>query len=631
LITPEHAVVVAILICVAGALVALLVAHYRTFAGWISFVFVSTSAGLVGVACRTVLLLQRPSPHPETIWTMPRFGFVLRMHVDGLSAVFLFLAALIAVPAALYSISYMQHYREYSVARYYPNLLLFVAAIYGLLATTDMMWFFLAFWQLMTLPGYALVRFENKERENVRAAYKYLIMMQIACAAALIGVQILVMGAGGDSLKYDVLSVSERVPVMLHTHPLVAALAFAFFLTGFGIKMGMWPFGQLWLPDAHPAAPSPVSAMFSGVMIKTGFYGLIRCFLWLIPASALSLFPLGYWGMLVAVLGTITLFVGTMQALQQGQSKRLLAFSSIGQVGYMLLGLGACMALISAGPAMAPVAALALMGALLHVLHHGVFKGLLFLNAGSMLNATGTQDMNRVSGLIRFMPLTAITALVASFSISGVPLFSGFVSKWTIYVAMLQGSTAAHYLVICAIVAILTSGLTLALFIKFFGASFLSRASTLVTESASMHRLEPGFLMQAPQVFLASLCILFGLLPAIAFRLIGRAFAHNDPQTLAASLGNEVAATSGSLRGVEMFQSGHYMPLALALVMGLTFVAAFAISRLGGAKRRVAVPWFCGYATEADCHRYVANNFYVEVKHYFRWLGGAKPGIERLP
>ena len=177
-------------------------------------------------------------------------------------------------------------------------------------------------------------------------------MMQIACAATMIGAELLAVGgkaaSGRASLKYDFDTVSANLPLLLSTRPGLTALAFGLFLVGFGIKMGMWPFGQFWLPDAHPAAPSPVSAMLSGVMIKTGVYGLMRYFLWLVPAGAQADYPLARWGMLVAVLGTITLFTGTMQALKQEQSKRLFAFHSIGQIGYILLGMGTCMALLPA-------------------------------------------------------------------------------------------------------------------------------------------------------------------------------------------------------------------------------------------------------------------------------------------
>jgi formate hydrogenlyase subunit 3/multisubunit Na+/H+ antiporter MnhD subunit len=568
-----------------------------------------------------------PSPHPAAFWAMPKVGFVLRIYVDGLTAWFLLLAALIAVPAFFYSIAYMRHYEHYSVARYYPYFLLFLAAMYGLLSTTDMMWFFFIFWQLMTLPGYALIRFESRKPENVRAANKYLIMMQIACAATMVGAEILaVTGAavrGTVKLMYDFDTVSANLPLLLSTRPLAAALAFALFLVGFGIKMGMWPFGQVWLPDAHPAAPSPVSAMLSGVMIKTGVYGLMRYFLWLVPISAQADYPLAQWGLLIAVLGTITLFTGTMQALKQEQSKRLLAFHSIGQVGYILLGTGVCLALLpSASPAAAALATIGFLGALLHVLNHGLFKGLLFLNAGSMLHATGTQDLNRLGGLMKFMPLTAITALVASFSISGVPLFNGFVSKWSIYVAAIQGGASARYLPVCALVAILTSALTLASFIKFFGVSFLSRTSALVQERAESCRLEVPWSMQLPQVVLALACVLLGVLPAIAFSTMQRAL-EASRGGLGTMLANAMPIRAGLLTGASPLNaSAVLVPLALAAVLGLMFVVAYGISNLGRAPRRAAAPWLCGYVREADCHRYVAHNFYGEIKRYFRWLGG---------
>jgi formate hydrogenlyase subunit 3/multisubunit Na+/H+ antiporter MnhD subunit len=445
----------------------------------------------------------------------------------------------------------------------------------------------------------------------------------------MIGAELLaVTGAaasGSASLKYDFATVSANLPALLATKPGTTTLAFALFLVGFGIKMGMWPFGQIWLPDAHPAAPSPVSAMLSGVMIKTGVYGLMRYFLWLVPPAGQPDYPLARWGLVVAVLGTITLFTGTMQALKQEQSKRLLAFHSIGQIGYILLGTGACMALLPGGNEnLTALAAIGLFGALFHVLNHGLFKALLFLNAGSMLHATGTQDLNKMGGLMKFMPLTAITAMVASFSISGVPLFNGFASKWSIYVAAVQGSGAAKYLAVCAVIAILTSALTLASFIKFFGVSFLSRTSALVTSQAARRgRLEVGWIMQLPQVVLALLCILLGVMPAIAFHLMQAAL-DASTEGYGAALAQAAPMSGGLWSGLENVQAtALFAPLALAVVLGLMFLVVRFISKLGSAQRRAAAPWLCGYVREAECHRYVAHNFYGEIKRYFRWLGGA--------
>jgi len=625
--TPEQSVIAAILICIVGAVLTLLVSRNKSAAGWLSFVF-TAAAAVVIISAVARVLISGPG-HQQEFPIIPQIGLVLRVYVDGLTAVFLLLAALISVPAAVYSIVYMRSYEGYSVARYYPYFLLFLAAMYGLVSTTDMMWFFFIFWQMMTLPGYELIRFEHRNPANIRAANKFLIMMQIACAATMIGAELLaVTGAaasGSSSLKYDFDTVSANLPFMLSTRPGATALAFALFLVGFGIKMGMWPFGQFWLPDAHPAAPSPVSAMLSGVMIKTGVYGLMRYFLWLVPPAGQADYPLAKWGLVVALLGTITLFTGTMQALKQEQSKRLLAFHSIGQIGYILLGTGVCMSLLPVvGPNAAALAAVGLFGALLHVLNHGLFKALLFLNAGSMLHATGTQDLNKMGGLMKFMPLTAITAIIASFSISGVPLFNGFVSKWTIYVAAVQGSGSARYLAVFAVIAILTSVLTLASFIKFFGVSFLSRTSALVTARAAGHgRLEVGWSMQLPQVALALACVLLGVVPAIGFRLMQLAL-NGSSQGYGAALAKAAPMQTGLWEGVKKFQStALFAPLMLALVLGLMFLVVRVISKLGGASRRAAVPWLCGYVREADCHRYSAHNFYGEIKRYFRWPGGA--------
>ena len=623
--TPEQSVIAAILICIVGAVLTLLVSRNKTLAGWLAFAVTTITALVIFSAVAHVLA--SGSGRQAEFPVIPQIGLVLRIYVDGLTAMFLMLAALIAVPASLYSIVYMRTYEGYGVARYYPYFLLFLAAMYGLVSMTDMMWFFFIFWQMMTLPGYALIRFENRNPANIRAANRYLIMMQIACAATMIGAELLaVTGAaatGSASLKYDFYTVSANLPALLSAKPGLTALAFALFLVGFGIKMGMWPFGQFWLPDAHPAAPSPVSAMLSGVMIKTGVYGLMRYFLWLVPPSAQADYPLAKWGLVVALLGTITLFTGTMQALKQEQTKRLLAFHSIGQIGYILLGTGVCMALVQTGDArLVSLAVIGICGALFHSVNHGLFKGLLFLNAGSIEMATGSQELNKLGGLMKYMPLTAVTTLIASFSISGVPLFNGFVSKWSIYVGAVQGAGSAGYLAICALVAIMTSALTLASFIKFFGVSFLSRPSTLVEASAAKGKLEVGSLMQLPQVFLAAACILLGTVPALAYSVMNQALKASN-QGLGSLLANAAPMVNNTFVGLDAANgSALFAPLAIMVVLGLVFLVTYTISKLGGAARRAATPWLCGYVLEADCYRYSAHNFYGEIKRYFRWLGG---------
>jgi hydrogenase-4 component B len=639
--TPEQAVVASILICAAGALLTAVVSRWQLAAGALALLTGASTATLVGWAVVHVLL-HGPSPEPASfaVFTVPWLGIAPRFHVDGLSAVFLALAATLAVPTTLYSIGYLRaRHPGQGTREYYPCLLLFLSAMYGLTSTTDMMWFFLFFWQLMTLPGFFLIRYE-RGREAVRAANKFMWMMQIACAVTMIGAVILV--SSGEVARtapgnpYDFAAVAAQLPSALARYPGPAALAFLLFLVGFGIKMGMWPFGQVWLPDAHPAAPSPMSAMLSGVMIKTGVYGLIRYFLWLVPPEAHDAFPLARWGAVVTVLGTLTLFTGTAQALQQDRSKRLLAFHSIGQIGYVLLGAGASMALLGSGvPAARPIAALALFGALFHVVNHGLFKALLFLDAGSMLCATGTQELDRMGGLMRHMPWTGFTALVASFAISGVPLLNGFASKWALYVSTLLGSGVAWYLAPCAVVALLTSTLTLASFVKFLGIGFLTRRSSGVVAAAAGRTLEMPFSMLLPQLLLAALCILLGLVPSLAAQA-GAAVLAGSPGGLGSALGGVDFAAAGAATGLSVLGGAAILrPLLVLLVLGVLFLLARAVGHLGGAPRRATPPWLCGYAEESDLHRYSTHDLYGEVKGAFRVLGGvprhrARPGGEEV-
>ncbi|MCU0242911.1 MAG: peroxiredoxin family protein [Vicinamibacteria bacterium] len=541
---------------------------------------------------------------------------------------FIGLIALISVLAAFYSIGYMRHYRDYGVGRYYPHFLLFIAGMYAVVTVTDLGLFFCLVWQLMTIPSFCLVRYEYRRSENVRAAWRYLVMMELACALVLAGAWLLSRHAPHDAAQagFDIETLSNALAAVgAKAHVAVAALALM--LIGFGIKAGVWPFGQLWLPDAHPAAPSPVSALLSGVMIKTGIYGLLRTFFWMIPREWMSgtdieRYPTGAWGAVLAVLGAVTLFMGTMQALKQEQSKRLLAFHSIGQVGYIVLGLGVCLALMGPGVSNAAAATLSLtafIGALFHTLNHGAFKSLLFFNAGSMLYATDTQDLNRLGGLMRYMPLTAVTALIASFSIAGVPGFNGFASKWSIYVASILGGAQVPYLPVLGLIAILTSALTLASFIKFFGLAFLSRTSGLVAEKAGASALEPPAYMRFSQTTLAVICVLLGLFPSWTYEVIG-AVLRASSSGAAAWL--DTAVPQGGLFGVDVLGKALLSPLIFVLVLAALMALARALAGQGQSQRRVLPSWLCGYTPEAESNRYRAHGMYGEVKRYFGWVGG---------
>jgi formate hydrogenlyase subunit 3/multisubunit Na+/H+ antiporter MnhD subunit len=615
-LSPMSAIAGAMILLTAGAIVSLLLSANRRIAGWFSFIITAAAGGLT-LWASALTILHGPG-EAISFGAITFWGSVLRFYVDGLSALFMGLIAVVSILAALYSVSYMDHYRDYHVGRYYPWFLLFIAGMYGIVTITDTMFFFCAFWQLMTIPSFALIRFENRKPENVRAANKYLWMMELACLCIMAGSAALVfMGPAfaHTAGMFDFDTLREHIHVAgISMHAL--GIALLLMLIGFGIKAGMWPFGFAWLPDAHPAAPSPVSALLSGVMIKTGVYGIIRTFFWLVPDITLDAFTPVLWGAALAVIGTITLVTGTFQALKQEQSKRLLAFHSIGQVGYIILGLGAALMLLPGGPA--TLATVAMIGALFHTVNHAFFKSLLFFNAGAVLKATDTQDLNKLGGLAALMPVTAVTCLIASFSIAGVPLFNGFASKWSIYTATILGGKDIGILAICGLFGILTSALTLASFMKFFGVTFLSRESEIVKKQVKAGvRLEAGILMQLPQVLLAFACVVLGLVPALGYALLDRSLA-SGPAGIAQLLPRIQVTRENMITGLAPGgEAALFVPLVIAGVIALLMALAYAISKLGGAPRKKADIWLCGYDLEADIHRYGAHNLYGEVKHLF--------------
>jgi len=625
MITPENAVMGAFLLCILGAFITFVTASNRKLTHGIALVFVLLTAGMVLSAA--VQVLTTGPKHAITYWTLVQYGFALRIYVDGLSAIFVSLIAIVAICASVYSLAYLEHYREYSLRGYYPNFLVFIGAMYGIVCTTDTLFFFFVFWQLMTLASFALVRFERNNPDYVRAANRYLLMMQLACGLTLVGAMLLATTTaevGKETLmKYDFDTISHYLPNLFREKPFAVNAAFTLFLLGFGIKVGMWPLGRYWLPDAHPAAPSPVSALLSGVMIKTGVYGLMRYFLWLVPEKAFYDFPSEKWGLVIAWLGAITLAVGTLQALRQEQSKRMLAFSSIGQMGYILLGLGASLALLRTQAQ--GLAILAFYGALFHTINHALFKSLLFLNAGSLLYATGTQNLNQMGGLIRFMPWTAFAGFVGCFSIAGAPLFNGFASKWNLFSAGISGAKSVAYLPLCIIIAIFTSAITLAVFLKYFGACYLARSSALTKDALQQNgSLETSKLMWVPQLALSILCILLGIFPGVGWFLVHRAI-QNSQQGLGSLFCKFDPFTENGITSLSAASNCSYAPLLLLVLFLMAGWICCFLSKAGGSQKRNAVPWLCGYATESEGNRYDARHYYRPLNALFKWVGGQAP------
>lgn len=420
----------------------------------------------------------------------------LTFGMDFISAYFLIVISILSIPVSVYSIGYTKHFKSRRIFAFLYSL--FILSIYGVVLSTNI-FTFLVFWEAMSILSYFLVTFENNPTSS-RAGLIYAIMTHVG--TAFIIASFLIFSYWADSMDFATFKVlSYKIP------NIVKDLIFIFALVGFGFKAGIMPF-HYWLPIAHPAAPSNVSALMSGVMIKTGVYGIIRvCYELLGSGSA-------WWGILILSMGAISAILGIMQAVMEKDMKRLLAYSSIENIGIIFLGLGASMLFSNFN--MKSLSALSLVACFYHILNHSVFKGLLFMTAGSVLHSTNTKNMEKLGGLIKNMPKTALFFLIGSISICALPPFNGFVSEWILYQALISGFSAPSNFVkimtpLFASSLALTGAIAGTAFVKAFGISFLGNPRS--ENAANAH--ESSFTMTISMCFLAVLCFLFGIFPNI--------------------------------------------------------------------------------------------------------------------
>jgi hydrogenase-4 component B len=526
----------------------------------------------------------------------------LVFHIDKLSAVFLTIVPFIGLAAMLYAVRYMQKmYPAAAPARYYFFAMLLMAAIVGVITSADLL-FFLIFWECMTLTSWVLVWFDRDNQIKVRAAWLYFVVIHIATAGMTVGAVLIYSRTGsfafGD-IAAGIADMSARTPWLVH-------IVMALFLVGLSTKAGMFPFGG-WLPQAHPAAPGPASAIFAGAMIKTGIYGLARMFFGFFSLPGLTV----VWGAVLAVLGAASIFIGTLTALRQDDSKRVLSFHTIGQVGYMLLGLGTGLFFLRSNPFLATVG---LVAGIYHAVNHACYKSLLFLNVGAAEYQTGTRDLNRMGGLGRLMPVTMAATIVASLSIAGIPPFNGYVSKWLIYQSTLHGGMAAPFFLLLAVVAIFSSVVTLASFMKVVGSMFLGNLATA-------DRVVTGdvpFSMKLPQMALSLMCLLLGILPVVVLKV----FDKMALEVLSApGIGSYASPFGYGVTGVSLAFGktvvGQWNPVVIVAAVAACSIAAYAISRAARAPARETVGWFCGEEHEPEEVRSRAHGFCLPFKESF--------------
>jgi hydrogenase-4 component B len=529
------------------------------------------ASSLTGLAALTVVL--GGATVRGVLLTHEASGFSFDYALGPLSAWFLLALALLAIPVAFYSVAYLPHAvpatRRAFVA---GGLSLLLGAVEAVFIADGVVGFLLA-WELMTLVTAALVATEHETPPHRRAAYVYLAMSHVGTGCLVAGFFVLSSLAGSPA--FPALFAGSVAAGSLRD------LLFVLFFVGFGVKAGIVPL-HVWLPEAHPAAPTSISALMSGVLIKTGVYGLFR-----VCAFGFGI-PRWDWGVAFALVGALSAVLGVLYALTQNDVKRLLAYSTIENGGIILLGLGAGMMALSSGRA--ELAAVGIVASLYHVLNHAVFKGLLFLGAGGVVIATGTRHIEEMGGLVKRMPWTALFFLVGALAISGLPLLNGFVSEWLLFQALLQGFQTTLtlsrliYPVAGAVLA-LTSALAAACFVKAFGMTFLARPRGEGAKKAH----ESPWVMLAPQAFLALTCVVLGLFPGFVIEAL-RGVAGSLPG---------VRPAPGMVRGMFAIAPGpgafdHVSPPLVAVAVLVASGMAGALSLFAGYRARLAPTWGCG-------------------------------------
>jgi hydrogenase-4 component B len=524
-------------------------------------------------------------------------GGGLAIGLDRLSAFFLLIIAVGVIPAATYAISYTRHYKDsqfvlgFALNAFVPAMALVVLARNVLT--------FLLFWEIMSLASYFLVMTENDREQTRSAGWLYMVMTHAALGCLLIGF-LAISNATGTQTMAGWPAASENMNAGTRN------LIFLVLAAGFLSKAGAIPF-HVWLPRAHPAAPSHVSAIMSGVMIKLGVYGLIRTgFDWLGSGPA-------WWGVLILLIGAASALFGVLYAIIDADLKRLLAYSSVENIGVILLGVGA--ALLFRSYELAALVALALLAALYHSLNHAVFKGLLFLSAGSVLHATGTRNLEDMGGLLRRMPLTGAFFLIGSLAVSAMPPFNGFISEWLIFQSLLlsfQVPEQIFNLVFALSIAALalTAGLAAACFVRAFGIAFLA----LPRSERVLQVREADRTMTWSMAVLACLCLALGVAPVVVLeplRATVNEFAGQPPELSFGFIGISAAGTFATIS-----------PFWIAAALGFFLIAVWAGLRFGGANlgRRYYETWGCGRAVQTARFEYTASAFANPFKRVFAFL-----------
>ena len=522
---------------------------------------------------------------------LPWIGVHVR--VDALSAAFLILTGLGGAGASLYAIGYGRH--EHEPQRVLPFYPAFLAGMVLVILAADAFTFLFA-WELMSLSSWALVLAQPAQAANTRAAFVYLVMAVFSGLTLLLAFGLL---AGPDgAYTFDAMRIAQPSPGL-------AALVFVLALIGAGSKSGLVPL-HVWLPLAHPAAPSHVSALMSGVMTKVAIYGFIRIVFGLLHMPT-------WWGAtLVLGLGGITAVLGVLHAMMERDLKRLLAYSTVENIGIIFIGIGLALAFQTNG--ITSGAALALTAALFHALNHTVFKSLLFFGAGAVLTATGERDLERLGGLIHRMPRTAFAVLTGCVAISALPPLNGFVSEWMTFQAILLRPEMPQWglkLMIPVDGALLALAATLAAacFVRAFGIGFLGRPRS--PEAAQAQEVD-RWSVTAMLVF-AALCLLGGIFPGVVIDL----FSPVTQSLVLARMPDQLADAWLTIVPVAASRSSYNGLLVFGFIAASTWMAVLAVHRFASRALRRGPAWDCGFPDPRPETQYTAASFAQPIRRVF--------------
>jgi formate hydrogenlyase subunit 3/multisubunit Na+/H+ antiporter MnhD subunit len=583
--------------CIAGLLgvTVLAVAIGRSAAGTPAVYGLSLVLSLLALVTALAQLVAG-SVAPELVLPLGLPWLGAHFRIDALSAFFLVVINLGAAAASLYAIGYGRH--ETAPLRVLPFFPAFLGAM-NLVILADDAFSFLLSWEFMSLTSWALVMAHHRDPENVRAGYIYLLLASFGTLSLLLAFGLLAGPEGG----YGFAAIRGATPSTL-----IAALVLGLVLLGAGSKSGLVPL-HVWLPLAHPAAPSHVSALMSGVMTKVAIYGFVRIVFDLLGE------PAWWWGMAPMLLGAGSAVLGLLYALWQTDLKRMLAYSTVENVGVVYVGLGLALAFQANG--MDWAAALALTAALFHVLNHALFKSLLFFGAGAVLSATHERNMERLGGLIHRMKTTSFLVLVGCAAISALPPLNGFVSEWLIFQAILQSPALPQWglkIMVPAAGALLalSAALAAACFVRAYGITFLGRPrSAAASEAREVDRFS-----LAAMALLAGLCLAVGIFPGLVIDALA--------PLMQLLVGDRMPAQAQvpwlSIVPIAESRSSYNGLLVFVFVLISASLAIFAIHRLASRVVRRAPAWDCGFPDPNPATQYTGGSFAQPIRRVFGTL-----------